>query len=97
MQMTHEDIKSFVEKTMQYRIRIATLPDENKIRELFLEMLKTIYHTEAVEGYREGELDRFWDGNENRIYVAEAGDVIAFLSVEVHHEEEDFIYLMTFQ
>ena len=33
---------------------------------------------------------------EDRIFVAEDPDVIAFLSVEVHHEERDYIYLDDF-
>ena len=70
--------------------------DENKIGELFLEMLRTIYHTEDVEGYKEGALDRFWAGHESRIYVAEDREVAAFLSVEVHHEQVDDIYLDDF-
>ena len=36
---------------MGYRIRIAIPEDEQRIRELFIEMLQTIYHTEDVEGY----------------------------------------------
>ncbi len=81
---------------MNYKIRVAVPDDELKISELFLEMLRAIYHTDEVNGYEEGELDRFFTGNEDRIYVAEDGDVVGFLSVEVHHEEEDFIYLDDF-
>ena len=81
---------------MNYKIRVAVPADEKKIRELFLEMLRTIYCTDDVEGYKEGELDRFWSGNESRIYVAEDRDVVGFLSVEVHHEQEDYIYLDDF-
>lgn len=44
---------------MEYKIRIAVPEDEEKIRELFLEMLRTIYHTDDVKGYGEGDLDRF--------------------------------------
>lgn len=36
---------------MGYRIRKAISDDEQRIRELFIEMLQTIYHTEEVEGY----------------------------------------------
>ena len=35
---------------MGYRIRIAIQEDEQRIRELFIEMLQTIYYTEEVEG-----------------------------------------------
>lgn len=76
-----------------YKIRSADPKDENSIRELFLEMLYAIYHTKDVEGYEDGYLDRFWEGQEDRIFVAEEDKVIAFLSVEVHHEAKEFIYL----
>lgn len=35
---------------MGYRIRKAISDDGQRIRELFIEMLQTIYHTEEVEG-----------------------------------------------
>ena len=81
---------------MEYKIRIAVPADEGKIRELFLEMLRTIYHTDDVKGYGGGNLDRFWSGDLDRIYVAEDGEVVAFLSVEVHHDPVDHIYLDDF-
>ena len=70
---------------MKYKIRTAVPTDEGKIRELFLEMLRTIYHTDDVKGYGDGDLDRVWSESPDRIYVAEDGQVVAFLSVEVHH------------
>ena len=79
---------------MAYRIRKAIPEDEQRIRELFIEMLQTIYHTEDVEGYEFGCLDRYWTNCEERILVAEDGSVVAYLSIEVHHEPDaDFIYL----
>ena len=81
---------------MNYRIRTAVPADEKKIRELFLEMLQTIYHTDDVKGYGDGDLDRFWRETPDRIYVAEDGQVVAFLSVEVHHDPVDHIYLDDF-
>ena len=81
---------------MEYMIRTAVPADEGKIRELFLEMLRTIYRTDDVEGYRDGALDRFWSGSRDRIYVAEDGEVVAFLSLEVHHDPVDHIYLDDF-
>lgn len=68
---------------MGYKIRTAVPADEGKIRELFLEMLRTIYHTDDVKGYGDGDLDRFWSESPNRIYVAEDGQVVPFLSVDV--------------
>ena len=81
---------------MEYKIRTAVPADEEKIRELFLEMLRTIYHTDDVKGYGDGDLDRFWSESRDRIYVAEAGQVVAFLSVEVHHDPVDHVYLDDF-
>ena len=78
---------------MKYKIRKAVLSDESRIRELYLEMLKTVYHSENVQGYQDGDLDRFFVGNEERIYVAEDSEVVGFLSVEAHHEQNDYIYL----
>ena len=73
---------------MGYTIRIAIPEDEQRIRELFIEMLQTIYHTEDVEGYEPGSLDRYWTKGEERILVAEDESVVAYLSIEVHHEPE---------
>ena len=81
---------------MEYTIRIATPKDEGKIRGLFLEMLRTIYHTDDVKGYGDGDLDKFWSESPDRIYVAEDDRVIAFLSVEVWHNPVDHIYLDDF-
>ena len=79
---------------MGYRIRLAIPEDEQRIRELFIEMLQTIYHTEDVEGYEAGSLDRYWINGEERVMVAEDESVVAYLSIEVHHEQEaDYIYL----
>lgn len=79
---------------MGYRIRKAIPKDEQRIRELFIEMLQTIYHTEDVEGYESGCLDRYWTNGEERILVAVDEYVEAYLSIEVHHEPEaDYIYL----
>ena len=72
----------------------AEKKDSNRINELFIEMLQTIYHTDQVNGYSEGDLDRFFDGRDEWISIAIDEDrIIAFLSIEVHHEEEEYIYL----
>ena len=81
---------------MKYKIRTAVPGDEGRIRELFVEMLQTIYDTDDVKGYGDGDLDRFWDRSRDRIYVAEDGQVVAYLSVEVHSDPVDHIYLDDF-
>ncbi len=81
---------------MKYTIRPAVAADEKRICELYAEMLQTVYHTEKAEGYKTGDLDKFWADDENRIFVAEDKTVVGFLSVEVYHENEDYIYLNDF-
>ncbi|RKM55359.1 GNAT family N-acetyltransferase [Butyrivibrio sp. CB08] len=81
---------------MGYIIREATAADDSRIRELFIEMLQTIYNTKDVKGYEEGYLDRYWKETQERIFVAEdetSHEVIAYLSVEVHREELYYVYL----
>ena len=78
---------------MTCSIRKAVQGDEQRICELFIEMLQTIYHTEDVQGYEPGYLDRYWKNGEDIILVAADDVVIAFLAVEVHREDVDYIYL----
>ena len=78
---------------MEYVLRKAGPADTARIEELFVEMLKTIYHTDDAEGYQAGHLDRFYSGKEDWICVAEyENDVVAFLSIEVYRGN-DYIYL----
>ena len=73
--------------------RKAKATDTIRIEELFVEMLKAIYHTDDVEGYQNGYLDKFFSGKEDWICAAEyKNDVVAFLSIEVHRDE-GHIYL----
>lgn len=81
---------------MIYRIRTAVPSDEKRIRELFIEMLRTIDPSKDHDGYPEGYLNRFLTGGEDRIYLAEDENVEAYLSAEVHHEKEDYLYLDDF-
>ena len=78
---------------MDYVLRKAKLSDAIRIEELFVEMLKAIYHTDDAEGYELGYLDKFFSGKEDWICVAEyENDVVAFLSIEVYRNQ-DYIYL----
>ncbi len=78
---------------MDFVYRKAELSDSKRIAELFEEMLRTIYHTEDVEGYEDGYLDRFFSEAGDLIYVAELEkEVVAFLSIEVY-KEDGYIYL----
>lgn len=79
---------------MEWVIRKAVKEDEAKIRELFIEMLQTIFSSENVEGYEDGYLDKFFDNQEDWICVAEVnGSVAAYLSIEVYREQGNYIYL----
>ena len=78
---------------MSFLFRKAECSDSEKIAELFEEMLRTIYHTNDVEGYEDGYLDKFFSEGNDLIYVAEQEkEVVAFLSVEVYGED-GYIYL----
>ena len=75
----------------------AEKKDFRRINELFVEMLQTIYQTDQVNGYAEGALDRSFAGGEEWISIAVDNDrIVAFLSIEIHREEKDFIYLDDF-
>lgn len=79
---------------MSWILEKAEKKDSGRINELFIEMLQTIYNTDQVNGYSEGDLDRFFDGRDEWISIAINEDkIIAFLSIEVHHEDEEYIYL----
>ena len=79
---------------MKWTIRRAVKKDKNQINELFIEMLQTIYNEKTVDGYEEGYLDKFFKGSEDWICVAEVNrSIVAYLSIEVHREEENYIYL----
>lgn len=79
---------------MKYTLRKAVLADKERIEALFIEMLRTIYQRDDVEGYEEGYLDKYFEGTGDWICVAEAeGRTAAYLSIEEHRGEPDFIYL----
>ena len=78
--------------------RVATAGDEAAIRRLFVEMLRTIFHTYTYIYYPVGYVGRFFTGGEDEILVAEqAGMVVGFLSLESHREgKPPFLYLDDF-
>lgn len=79
---------------MEWKIRKAVKEDEDRIKELFIEMLQTIDSSQNVNGYEDGYLDKFFYDRDDWICVAEVnGSVVAYLSIEVHHEQEEYIYL----
>ena len=81
---------------MEFIYRKAEASDAVKIAGLFLEMLKTIYHSDDVKGYEEGYLDKFFSESEDFITVAELEkEVVAFLSIEVYRED-GYVYLDDF-
>jgi len=82
---------------MRWTLEKASKKDFARINALFVEMLQTIYNTDNVEGYATDSLDRFFDGRDEWICTAiSEGEIIAFLSIEVHHEKEEYIYIDDF-
>lgn len=78
---------------MNICLRKAVKEDFGRINELFVEMLRTIYSKEDMQGYKDGDLDYYFSGGEDWICVAEIdGKVEAFLSIEVHREEQNYLY-----
>ena len=79
---------------MDYTFRKAVKQDSNRINQLFIEMMQTIRGTDQVNGYPDGYLGKFFDGRDEWIAVATTDDeIIAFLSIEVHHKDKEYIYL----
>lgn len=79
---------------IEFSMRKATEKDKERIEQLFIEMLQSIYANEEVEGYENGYLDKFFSGKDNWICVAEADNrIVGYLSIEVHKTPELFIYL----
>ncbi len=82
---------------MDIVFRTATLSDKTAIENLFVEMLRSIYQTEKVNGYESDYLYRFFADSEDRIIVAEFDDtVIGYISVELKREDLPFAYLDDF-
>ena len=78
---------------MNVQYRKAVKEDFTRINELFMEVLRSIYEKEDVEGLKDGDLDYYFAGKEDWICVAEIdGRIEGFLSIEVHREEENFLY-----
>ena len=76
------------------QIRKALPSDRERIDELFREMLRSIFPDREPEGYEEGYLDKFFLGGEDWIILAQEGDVtVAYLSVEVYRDPEQYVYL----
>lgn len=79
---------------MKWDFEKAEAKDFNRINELFIEMLQTIYNTNEVNGYSEGDLDKYFNGGDDWICKGTYDSVIiAFISIEVHRENENFVYL----
>lgn len=79
---------------MEFTLRKASESDKERIEELFIEMLQSIYNEKVTDGYESGYLDRFFSGEGDWICVAESkGTVVGYISIEVHDKPEKFVYL----
>lgn len=83
---------------MAYELSPSVPEDKERICQLFLTMLRSIYHREDVTGYALEDLDRFYTGGEDWICVArDGGRIVGFLSIECHRETQPpFLYLDDF-
>ena len=78
---------------MDICFRKATKEDFDSINALFIEMLRTIYKKDDVNGHEPGDLDYYFTGGENWICVAESGaDIVGFLAIETHREDIEYLY-----
>lgn len=81
---------------MEWTIRKAVKEDEPQINALFKEMLRSVYSIGDAEGYEAGYLDKFFTNGDRNDWICAAeanGSIVGYLSIEVHHEPESFIYL----
>ncbi len=75
----------------------AEKKDSDKINELFIEMSQTIYNKKEIKGYTSEQLDRYFNGGEDWICLAVKDNIIvAFLVIEVHRKDKEYIYLNDF-
>ncbi len=82
---------------MNFTIRKAEKCDADDINRLFVEMMCTIHGTTDEQGYDKGYLDKYFLGTGDVIFIAESEDrAVGFLSVEVHHDPQDYVYLDDF-
>lgn len=82
---------------IKYTIRPAARRDFERIDELYIEMLSSIYGGGSFSGYEDGYLDKFLPENGGgTIFTAATDDgIIAYLSLE-YHFDENFAYIDDF-
>ena len=79
---------------MNLTLRKATLKDKQKIENLFVAMLQSIYKKEDVHVYEPGYLNKFFEDNGSWICVAESDkELVGYLSIEQY---PDYLYLDDF-
>ena len=79
---------------MNLTLRKATLKDKQKVENLFVAMLQSIYKKEDVQAYEPGYLNKFFEDNGSWIYVAESDkELVGYLSIEQY---PDYLYLDDF-
>ena len=82
---------------MEITYRKATMLDFDKINQLFIEMLQTIYGKEQVKGYNLDELNHYFNNEEDWICIAEINnEIVGYLSIEVHHKMIVIFTMMIF-
>lgn len=75
-------------------LRKATEKDKERIEQLFIEMMQSIYANEEVVEYENGYLDKFFSGKDDWICIAEVDNrAVGYISIEVHKTPILFVYL----
>lgn len=75
---------------------VAQPSDIARISELFVEMLCTVYRTDSQDGYAPHALDHYFGGEDKILTAVDGGKIVAFLSVEMHRENINYLYLDDF-
>ena len=70
---------------MEYNIRIGVMEDDARVKELYQELLNTVYPNDAVPGYGDNYLDDYFDEvGEDICFIAECdGKVIGYVTVQI--------------
>lgn len=79
---------------MMISLRRAEQKDLPRIQALFAEMMRAIDPASSGEGYAPEDVAYYFSGGDDWICLAEeAGEAVAFLAMETHREDVNYIYL----
>ena len=82
---------------MDISFRKARVSDQTTIEALFIEMLRSVYQSENVDGYENDYLLKFFGTSDDCVIVAESNSaVIGYIAVVVNREGGEYAYLDDF-